>query len=179
MNTNFISKKEKCLSKEQCQIIIDYFERSEKISTTNNYDLVSGFVCGDSNKDTFPFLFESLKNSFIEYCEEHSFLIKMLFPWGLDGYYNIQKYSPGKCYPGEHMEHGNKDLNQRRIIAWMIYLNDIDDGGGTHWPQQNFTANARKGDLYIWPAGWTHSHYGIVSNTETKYIITGWCSLNP
>ena len=25
-------------------------------------------------------------------------------------------------------------------------------------------------------AGWTHSHHGIVSNTEYKYILTGWYS---
>ena len=25
----------------------------------------------------------------------------------------------------------------------------------------------------------THSHKGIVSNTEHKYIVTGWCSFIP
>ena len=58
----------------------------------------------------------------------------------------------------------------------MIYLNTINKGGGTHWPQQEFTTKARVGDLYIWPAGWTHSHKGIVAPEEEKYIITGWSS---
>jgi len=78
-------------------------------------------------------------------------------------------------YAGEHMEHGKDVFDSKRLLAWMIYLNTVTDGGGTRWPQQNFKAKARVGDLLIWPAGWTHSHHGIVSNTETKYIVTGWC----
>lgn len=179
MSKDFIFKREKCLTKEQCKTIIEHFENSKKIVTQRNYLLVPGFSCGDVNRDTFSFLFKSLQGPFVEYCEEYSFLKKLYYPWGLDGLYNIQKYEPGNSYPGEHMEHGNVDPDQRRILAWMIYLNDIHDDGGTCWPQQNFTATPREGDLYIWPAGWTHSHYGIVSNTETKYIMTGWCSLYP
>ena len=75
-----------------------------------------------------------------------------------------------------HMEHGGEDYNSRRVLGWMFYLNDIKKDGGTCWPQQNFTTKPRAGDLYIWPAGWTHSHYGICAPEETKYIITGWCS---
>ena len=75
-----------------------------------------------------------------------------------------------------HMEHGGEDYNSRRMLAWMFYLNDIKKEGGTRWPQQNFTSKPRAGDLYIWPAFWTHSHYGIPTPKETKYIITGWSS---
>lgn len=178
MSDNFIFRQERCLTKEQCKEIIEYFDSSNSKPTPRGYDLIPGIVCGDF-RDTFTFLFDSLRNPFVNYCREHPFLMKLYYPWGLEPGYNIQKYDPGKCYPGEHMEHGNVDPDQRRILAWMIYLNDVYDGGGTHWPSQNFTASARQGDLYIWPAGWTHSHYGIVSNTEKKYIITGWCSLNP
>ena len=39
-------------------------------------------------------------------------------------------------------------------------------------------ANATEGMMIVWIfAGWTHSHRGIVSNTQHKYIVTGWCSL--
>ena len=65
-----------------------------------------------------------------------------------------------------------------RVLAWMVYLNDIKKDGGTRWPQQNFTSKPRSGDLYIWPAGWTHSHYGVPALKETKYIVTGWCSFH-
>ena len=56
----------------------------------------------------------------------------------------------------------------------MIYLNDVHDGGGTHFPQYDYTPKARTGSIALWPAGWTHMHRGQVSNTEKKYILTGW-----
>lgn len=64
--------------------------------------------------------------------------------------------------------------HSQRVLAWMIYLNTIENNGGTYFPQQEFTADATEGDLLIWPAGWTHSHYGIKAEASEKYIISGW-----
>ena len=88
----------------------------------------------------------------------------------------VQKTFPKGGFHVWHSEQGSHESAAARCLAWMIYLNDVKSGGGTRWPQQNFTSKARVGDLYIWPSGWTHSHHGVVSNTETKYIATGWCS---
>ena len=121
--------------------------------------------------------------------------------WGLAPQFHIQKYNPGDFYGSkvgkapkmgkdpekidfkttleaglsEHCEHGRSEHDSLRILAWMVYLNDIKKDGGTCWPQQNFTAKPRAGDIYIWPAAWTHSHFGIPAPEETKYILTGWC----
>ena len=38
--------------------------------------------------------------------------------------------------------------------------------------------DAGEGRLVIWPAYWTHFHRGIISETETKYIATGWYTFN-
>ena len=75
------------------------------------------------------------------------------------------------------MENGCVPHDALRVLAWMFYLNDIKHKGGTCWPQQRFTSKPRAGDLYIWPSGWTHSHYGIPAPKENKYFISGWCSL--
>ena len=56
----------------------------------------------------------------------------------------------------------------------MFYLNDIEEGGGTHFPQQDITLKPKQGDLHIFPAQWTHVHHGIVAPREDKYIVTGW-----
>ena len=99
--------------------------------------------------------------------------------------FNIQKYNPGQYYDSwSDTEYWEGHCEQQRsgsvsrVLGWMFYLNDIKKGGGTRWPQQRFTSKPRAGDLYIWPAGWTHSHYGIPAPKEIKYIITGWCSWN-
>jgi hypothetical protein len=62
------------------------------------------------------------------------------------------------------------------MLVFMVYLNDLDDGG-TEFMYQNHTEKAETGKLLIWPTDWTHYHRGQISNTKTKYIITGWYSL--
>ena len=56
----------------------------------------------------------------------------------------------------------------------MTYLNDVENEGGTEFPNQNIIIKPQKGKTLIWPADWTYSHKGIVAPTEDKYIITGW-----
>jgi hypothetical protein len=56
----------------------------------------------------------------------------------------------------------------------MTYLNTVTDNGGTEFLNQQLIINAEKGKTVIWPADWTHTHRGVVSATQDKYIITGW-----
>ena len=57
----------------------------------------------------------------------------------------------------------------------MTYLNDVENGG-TDFLYQKITTPAKKGLTIIWPATWTHTHKCHISNTQEKYIITGWFS---
>ena len=95
--------------------------------------------------------------------------------WDVDTQYNLQKYNPGQGYHISHCENpGGPTL--LRVLAWMFYLNTVNDEGGTSFDNYNMKTPAVEGSLLIWPAHWTHFHHGIVSPTETKYIATGWCS---
>ena len=58
----------------------------------------------------------------------------------------------------------------------MMYLNDIDDEGGTEFFYQKRKVKPKKGRIVIWPADWTHTHRGVTSMTQEKYIVTGWYS---
>jgi len=84
----------------------------------------------------------------------------------------LSKYEPNNYYENIHCDVGKTCRN--RIFAWMIYLNDIKVGGGTYFVHQEFTTKPISGNLYIWPAGWTHMHVGVNAPHETKYILTGW-----
>ena len=96
--------------------------------------------------------------------------------WSLFLTCQLMKYEPGDAYWQEHCENDGSGHISERLMGWMIYLNDIQEGGGTMFTQQNFIARPREGDLYIWPAAWTHLHKRIVAPKEYKYIITGWCN---
>jgi len=59
----------------------------------------------------------------------------------------------------------------------MLYLNTVTDKGETVFPYQKVKTLPVKGDLIIWPAEFTHPHYGVISPTQEKYIATGWLEL--
>ena len=88
---------------------------------------------------------------------------------------NIQYYKPKKGYPVLHYERGRN--NPTRQLVYMLYCNTVTDKGGTEFPYQNITLSAVKGKLVIWPAEFTHPHKGIISNTQEKYIVTGWIEI--
>ena len=92
--------------------------------------------------------------------------------WKLSSLYNLQKYEPGQGYHNPHCE--NMDGPSARILAWMFYLNTVTDKGGTYFTNYDYTTEAVEGRLVIWPAYWTHTHHGVMSETQTKYIATGW-----
>ena len=64
-------------------------------------------------------------------------------------------------------------------LTWLTYLNDVNDGGETEFEYQRIKAQPEEGLTLIWPAGYTHSHRGLPSPGETKYIITGWFRFAP
>ncbi len=55
-------------------------------------------------------------------------------------------------------------------------MNTVTEGGGTRFDNFDMTVDAVEGRMVIWPPYWTHFHQGVVSNTQTKYIATGWYS---
>ena len=85
----------------------------------------------------------------------------------------LVRYKPGQGFPNYYCERGTPQ-NKNRVLSWILYLNEVTDGGGTEFFYQTKIEHAKQGKLIIWPAEWTHLHRGIVSNTQTKYIITGW-----
>jgi len=179
----YIFKKRQSLSNNDCKHVIHLLDKSEVIKNPRGYD----YVNGSFRSIEYNFLKSILLNGVSEYIKKHPYLefkynpyVKMM----IDNHFMIKKFLPGEFYgctgtsepsEAEHMEEGPLGSEgEKRILAWMIYLNDIKNKGGTCFPQQNFTAKPRAGDLYIWPAGWTHSHYGIPAPKEKKYFISGW-----
>ena len=89
----------------------------------------------------------------------------------------IQRYLPGQAYYDYHTERtGAVGYQSARHLVFMTYLNTVTNQGGTEFPQQQTVLTPTRGLTVIWPADWTHTHRGIASPTQTKYIVTGWFS---
>ena len=117
-------------------------------------------------------LMKSLSKHTRKYVQENREL-REISTWGIIDSYNLQRYYPKQGYYPLHCENDNMSSN-KRVLVWMFYLNSVNDDGGTYFSNFDLTVDAVEGRLVIWPAYWTHCHKGIVSNTETKYIATGW-----
>lgn len=90
--------------------------------------------------------------------------------------YNIQHYPKGGGFKIEHCERdGSLNKTIKRCLVFMTYLNDL-DSGGTKFIYQNRTVKAQKCKTVIFPADWTHTHVGQISETQEKTIVTGWYS---
>jgi hypothetical protein len=59
----------------------------------------------------------------------------------------------------------------------MIYLNTITDKGETEFYYQHHSEPAVACKLIILPSDWTYLHRGVVSPSQTKYILTGWFNM--
>jgi len=77
-----------------------------------------------------------------------------------------------------HIEHagGNSSV---RVLAWMIYLNDVTDGGDTEFVYQHRKIQPKQGSFAMWPAGLTHPHRGNPPYSNDKYVLTGWINCAP
>ena len=185
--SDLILHKEGFISKDHCQSLIDYFELNsehhiEGVVGCNNkvdYSLKKCkelvFFGKDYDLPILQPLLESLCNATNLYKKAYSF-IDTLALWNISPAFKMQRYNPGEGYFVNHCENdGNcNGETERRLIAWMVYLNDVFDGGHTAFPYQDKKFQPRTGDILLWPAYWTHPHHGIPSSSQIKYIVTGW-----
>ena len=166
-----------------CDELIDYFEKSDN----KKPGLIGDGRVDTSVKDSTEVpvylwkdipIYVKYRNALQEMLE----IYKLQYPeinetakWSINTGTNIQKYNPGCGFTQVHFERGSFK-NHTRFLVFMTYLNDVKDGG-TKWIHQDLELKAEKGLTVFWPTEWTHKHVGVISHTETKYIITGWYNL--
>ena len=168
-----------------CSNIVDFFENNKESHTKG-----SGISGVDEkrkkstdmnihpknlNKDEFKYLREYINKLFIcyqDYKKIWPFLNQTLSVLDVPGF-NIQKYEKGGHFAAMHCERGSIPV-MHRVLAWMTYLNDVEDGGETYFEHFDLKIKPEVGKTLIWPAEWTHSHRGEILNSGLKYIVTGW-----
>ena len=60
------------------------------------------------------------------------------------------------------------------IKTYILYLNDVEEGGETELLYQSMRFKPEAGTLLLFPAGFTHTHRGNPPLSGEKYIMTGW-----
>ena len=77
-------------------------------------------------------------------------------------------------YHNWHCEHSAMIKDRMTLLAFMVYLNDVDEGGETEFLYQHVRIKPEEGKFTICPTAWTHAHRGNPPLNGTKYIATAW-----
>jgi hypothetical protein len=182
MSENFIYKS--YVSHEICDKLIEYHKKSD---LKQPGQIGCGYV-NKNAKDSIDIKLWINDKVFLEYCKElktvideyikkFPYCVSQKIPFGFSEVSNLQYYPPGGGFKIWHAERfTKKEPQSSRHLVYMTYLNDVTDGGETEFLHQKIKVRAEKGKTLVWPADWTHTHRGIVSPTQEKYIITGWLS---
>ena len=93
---------------------------------------------------------------------------------------NLQHYTKGTGgyhhWHSEHFPHPS-DPSQKslhRVLLWLIYLNDVDEGGETEFFYQQAKVKPTEGSLVLAPCTFTHTHRGSIPVSNDKYVLASW-----
>lgn len=171
-----------------CEKLITYGDSvlDEKVAVdTSSLELMDGqqmydtaqrrkdksFLLNYASVDFTYQLNQFLKSCMMHYMYEYSQL-KSVTLLSYDA--KFQRTPPGGGYHLWHYENASPAFSQREV-TWMIYLNDVEDGGETEFQYQKRRIKPTQGTVVMFPAGMTHVHKGnLVLGEQNKYIITGW-----
>ena len=90
--------------------------------------------------------------------------------------YKIQKYNCNEGYYNYHNDFQYTNIGVR-VITFIWYLNDIEEGGETEFIDGTIIKPER-GSLLLFPSDWTYMHKGNMPLSSDKYICNGWLYLN-
>lgn len=92
---------------------------------------------------------------------------------------NVQKYEKGiGHYNAWHIEAGSFAMS-KRMFVFLVYLNDVKEGGETELMYEGQKIQPKKGTLVIWPSSFPYVHKGHMPISDDKYILTTWLSFRP
>jgi hypothetical protein len=188
MIKDFIAVYENAFEPNYCKEVVKYYDSSERAGMVRTRQFeenvgkdlkdgdilnAAGMQCinAQSSQGLQKYFNDQLYTKFLpEYANEF-FPVKQvqLHNFG----FKIQKTKIGGGYHSWHYENGGREVCVRALV-WMLYLNDVKEGGETEFLYQHMRVQPKTGTLVIWPAGFTHTHRGNPPISNDKYIVTGW-----
>ena len=89
--------------------------------------------------------------------------------------FNLQKTVPGGFFKWHSDDYYDPDAHNGyyRAISYLIYLNDVEEGGYTEFVD-GFKALPKRGHVCFFPCTWSYVHRGVPPVSNDKYIIAGW-----
>ena len=191
---NFVRVYDNCISAEMCNTLISQFEElkfqnatwtrqggvenaPKEIKNDEATEISQLHISGmglEASKKMMQIVNDKLVD-YIQVFETGMFAhLADDYPVITDGC-KIQKTKPSQGFHVWHCENPAQ-AGSRRLLTWILYLNDVLEGGETEFIHLSERIKPKAGRLVIFPAGFTHAHRGNPPLDGDKYIVTGWMS---
>ena len=131
-----------------CDYLCEYLDNATELQGGRNYTHVKdkqicldAFSPGESKN-----LMEFVNGCLYYYINEFTYLTNFNY---VSAVVLLQKTQPTEGYHMFHGENINWNLHTR-TMAWMAYLNDVEEGGETEFLYQKLKVKPKKGTVVIW-----------------------------
>ena len=179
---NFIFTKKNFLNDDFCNKLIETFEKN----TNNHFKGTFGSNstvdlkfknCDEmrSNDELENEIIKKIKPGINEYFGIHQLSGDFLFEKT-----RIKRYLNNKKYFFKKHTDISSIKTSKRMLAVIIYLNTVDEGGQTIIYIDNNKVNVKpeKGKLLIFPANFCYPHEGVSPISNNKYILVTFLKYN-
>lgn len=87
-----------------------------------------------------------------------------------DENYEIHRYGAGDGHYNLHIDSGTLST-AHRFLSMLVYLNDIEKGGETCFPNWDVEVSPKQGSVAVFPSAFTHRHSANPPVKDYKYVI--------
>ena len=174
----YIKTYPKIFSKQECSGIVEYFNIQElnnnlthtKLEGHRNFDELNLNDFPKETHDTQLSIYDRFKYVLQQYKEEtrlheHAWPEKFKFEE-----IRIKRYRMDRGNFLDHVDVGSLD-SAMRFLVLFVYLNDVEEGGETEFPDLDLTVTPKCGTMLLFPATWTYLHRGNIPISNDKFIL--------
>jgi hypothetical protein len=184
---NFLNIYPDVLTREQCREIIERFDSDSRVKpswgkNTKNPVNRSGSMLSIGELEDWDDIV-SLVNGEIEARIQHYARVFLSFQRVLmtDACVLtrplLERIVPGQGF--DWHSDSSQPGTEKRVLATILYLADINEGGETQFAYQMASVKPMAGGLVIFPPYWTHLHRGATPAEGQKYNLTNFVVLEP
>lgn len=170
---DFVKVYESVLSDDLCEDIIERFEADAGHHVRRGMRNIRAFT--ELNIDDLPDwkpVLEHLESSADECLKRYQGECPGMFaPAHEFESFRIKRYEPGKGEVFSRHVDGYDEITALRYVVLFWYLNDVDEGGETWFPDLRMRVRPRRGRCLMFPPFWMYEHAGLKPVSNAKYIV--------
>ena len=174
----YIKTYPKIFSKQECDGIIEYFNIQKinknithtELKDHRHFDEINLNDFRDETLDTQMGIYERFKGVLARYKKDAK-LHTNTWPENFKfEEIRLKHYKTGRGNFLDHVDVGSYD-SANRFLVLFVYLNDVEKGGETEFPDLNLTISPECGTMLLFPSTWTYLHRGNTPISNDKYIL--------